>query len=206
MGGRSFGSFIAGLHETWVTTEFEREASGVQVNLTPLGAFLLLGRPMHELTNRTLGLDDVLGTEGRVLGERLAAVASWERRFEMLDAFALARFARARLPSPGVVHAWRRLEASGGRVAIGALSAELDCSHKHLIEQFRAQIGVPPKTLARLLRFERAKGLLTSGARAADVALDCGYYDQAHLIRECHALAGTTPRRLAALETGASEH
>jgi len=54
-----------------------------------------------------------------------------------------------------------------------------------------------PKTLARILRFDHARSLLESGAPASDVALDCGYYDQAHLIREFHALAGTTPGRLA---------
>jgi AraC-like DNA-binding protein len=197
-GGGRFGSFVAGLHDTWVTTEFDRESAGVQVNLKPLGAFLLLGRPMHELVNRTLGLDELLGAEGRVLGERLAGVASWEKRFELLDGFVLARFARAPLPSPGVVRAWQRLEASHGCVAIGALAAEIDCSPRHLIELFRAQIGLPPKTLARVLRFERAQRLLLSGARATDVALACGYYDQAHLNRECRALAGTTPGSLVA--------
>jgi AraC-like DNA-binding protein len=196
-GGGSFGSFVAGLQESWVVTDFERESAGVQVNLKPLGAFLLLGSALHELANRTLGLDELLGAEGRVLGERLARVASWERRFELLDAFVLARFARARLPSPRVVRAWQRLEASDGRSAIGPLADELGCSRKHLIELFREQIGVPPKTLARILRFDRARSLLESGAPASDVALDCGYYDQAHLIREFRALAGTTPGRLA---------
>ncbi len=197
-GGGRFGSFVAGLQEGWVTTEFERESAGVQVNLTPLGACLLLGLPMHELANRTLGLDEVLGAEGRVLGERLAAMPSWDARFELLDAFVLARFARAKALSPRVIEAWRWLEASGGCAPIGALADRVGCSRKHLIEQFRAQVGVPPKTLARILRFDRARRLLEAGRPAADVALACGYYDQAHLIREFRALAGATPGRLAA--------
>ena len=196
-GGERFGSFIAGLQETWVTTEIDREQAGVQVNLTPLGAFLLLGRPLHELANRTLGLEELLGVEGRLLGERLAACATWERRFELLDCVVLARFARAPIPDPRVEHVWQRLVASGGGIPVGPLAEEVGCSRKHLIERFREQIGVPPKTLARLLRFERAKGQLEAGRRAADVALECGFYDQAHLIRECRALAGTTPGRLA---------
>ncbi len=197
-GGGRFESFVAGLQESWVTTEFEREQAGVQVNLTPLGAFLLFGLPMHELANRTLDLGELLDDEGRVLGERLAATPRWEARFELLDAFVLARFARAKGPSARVVRAWQRLEASGGCTAIGALAEEVCCSPKHLVEQFRAQVGVPPKTLARILRFERARRLLERGGSASDIALECGYYDQAHLNRECRALAGTTPGRLAA--------
>lgn len=194
---REFGSFLAGLQESWVSTDFERESAGMQVNLTPLGAFLLLGRPMHELANRTLGLDDLLGADGRVLGERLAETPGWEARFELLDAFVLARFERSTPLSPRVVRAWQRLTASGGRAAIGPLADELGCTRKHLIEQFRTQIGLPPKTVARILRFQRARKRVESGGAASDVALECGYYDQAHLIREFRALAGTTPGRLA---------
>jgi len=198
-GGRGGGrveSFIAGLQDGWVRTEFEREYACVQVNLTPLGAFMLLGRPMHELANRTLALSDVLGADGKRIGERLLDTPSWERRFEILDEFVLARFGRTVQPSPTIARAWQRLRQSAGTVPIAALAADAGCSPRHLIAQFRAQIGLPPKTVARVLRFDRAKALLQSGRGALDVALDCGYYDQAHLIRDFRALCGATPGQL----------
>ena len=77
---------------------------------------------------------------------------------------------------------------------IGALAEAIGCSRKHLVSQFRAQVGLPPKSVARILRFERAEKLLSrSGARPLEVALACGYFDQSHLIRDFRELAGATP-------------
>src|SRR5262249_60136248 len=84
-----------------------------------------------------------------------------------------------------------------GRVPIATLVHEIGWSQKHLIKQFREEIGLPPKALARVLRFGHAVRLIKSGrVRLADVAYDCGYYDQAHFTRDAHALAGVTPSEL----------
>jgi hypothetical protein len=70
-------SFVAGLHETHCFVGSEGNQAGVQLNLTPLGAYLLLGVPMHELTNRVVELDDLLGGEGALLVERLHDKPDW---------------------------------------------------------------------------------------------------------------------------------
>jgi AraC-like DNA-binding protein len=197
VGGGSFRSFIAGLQESWVFTEQVGESAGVQLNLNPLGAFALLGRPMHELANRTVELEDLLGVEGARLGERLGAAASWEQRFALLEATLRERLGCAKQASQEIAWAWRRLESTAGRVRIGALADTIGCSRKHLVAQFREQIGLPPKTVARILRFERARTLLRRpAAKPGDVALVCGYYDQPHLNREFRELAGATPGQL----------
>jgi transcriptional regulator GlxA family with amidase domain len=63
------------------------------------------------------------------------------------------------------------------------------------VARFREQIGPSPKTAARLVRFQRAVALLgcDDGQRFAEIAQECGYYDQAHLNREFRELAGATP-------------
>ena len=74
------------------------------------------------------------------------------------------------------------------------LARQLGCSRKHLAAQFHEQIGVPPKTAARILRFDRAVGLLQqTDASGAEVALASGYFDQPHFIREFRQFAGVTP-------------
>ncbi|MBA3728585.1 MAG: AraC family transcriptional regulator [Actinobacteria bacterium] len=112
---------------------------------------------------------------------RLSEAASWEARFEILDDAIEARFAKASVPSPDVAWAWRRLERASGHFRIADLATELGCSHRHLTARFREEVGLPPKKLARILRFNRALHLLErpDAHRLADVALDCGYYDQA---------------------------
>jgi AraC-like DNA-binding protein len=103
--------------------------------------------------------------------------------------------AAARGPTPDVVWAWRRLEETGGRLAVEALARELGCSRRHLAARFREQVGLPPKTVARVVRFHRAARLLrTAGdARWAEIANECGYYDQSHFNRDFRDLAGTSP-------------
>lgn len=90
---------------------------------------------------------------------------------------------------------WQRLRGTGGRASIGALAAELGWSHRRLIARFREQIGLAPKTVARVLRFDRAVAALgsTSSRGLAEIAFACGYFDQAHLNRDFRELAGTTP-------------
>ena len=104
-------------------------------------------------------------------------------------------WSRRRSPSPEIAWAWRQLAQSDGRIAIASLTDELGWSPKRLIARFRAQIGLPPKQAARLLRFQRASEDLAPAA-ASDwcaFAQDYGFYDQAHLINEFRRFAGDTP-------------
>src|SRR5262249_32611765 len=82
-----------------------------------------------------------------------------------------------------------------GRAEIGALASDLGYSRRRLSARFSEEFGVPPKTFARILRFERAAALLSrdDGTRFAEIAQDCGYYDQAHLNRDFREFAGTPP-------------
>jgi AraC-like DNA-binding protein len=188
-------AFLAGLWDSYVITETRGFSCGLQVNFSPLGAHRLLGGPMHELANRAIEVEDVLGAVGRRLVARLREAPGWEARFVLLDAFFTARLAASRQPAAGVAWACRELEATGGRASIRALAAEIGCSQKYLVARFREHVGLPPKTFARILRFQRAvRGLERARAvRWAEVAHDGGYYDQAHLIRDFRAFAGTTP-------------
>jgi AraC-like DNA-binding protein len=188
-------SFVAGIHTAYARTEYAGAQRGIQLDLTPLGARMLFGLPMSDLADRVVDLEDVLGAEGGRLNERLADAPTWDRRFEILDAFISARLADARLPSPDVDWAWRRLLDRHGVVEIGALAAELGASRRHLISRFREQIGLPPKTIARILRFNRAVALLQNdnGSRLAEIASECGYFDQAHFNRDFREFAGTAP-------------
>jgi AraC-type DNA-binding domain-containing proteins len=96
--------------------------------------------------------------------------------------------------------AWSRLVSSGGRASIGGIVRAAGCSQKHLIAQFREEIGLSPKTLARVLRFGRAVQIIKEGGggRLVEIAQDCGYYDQAHFSRDFRAFAGVTPTELIA--------
>ena len=188
-------SFVAGLTDAYAVTQHDGVQHGVEANLTPLGAFQFFGLPMSEVAHRVVGLEDVFGREAELLAERLDATPGWEARFELLDETIAARLAERLPASPDVAWAWSRLTETEGRLPIGALTEELGCSRRHLTARFREQVGMPPKLLARILRFDRAvRRLRVEGEpRLAEIARDCGYYDQAHFNRDFSRFAGSTP-------------
>jgi AraC-like DNA-binding protein len=190
----AYDSFVAGLGERSSYVAAAGPASCVQVNLSPLGGHMLLGLPMHELANVVVPLEAVLPRPLRLLAEELEGAGSWETRFALLDRVLVARLTRAREPSPDVAWAWRILEKSHGQAPIGWICDRLGRSRRHLAVRFREQVGLPPKTVARIVRFDRAVSLLgLPEARLADVAVECGYFDQAHLNRDFREFAGTSP-------------
>jgi AraC-like DNA-binding protein len=191
-------SFVAGLHETSTFVTPEGPATCLQVDLTPIGAHLFLGVPMRELANRTVDADELLGAH-RDLVPRLANESSWDARFALVEAAIAARIRDARPPAAEAVWAWHAIERTHGAIRVTTLADRIGRSRRHLGVLFREHVGLGPKTFARLVRFNRAVSLLRSGRSRsfAELAHECGYFDQAHLIRDFREFAATTPTELA---------
>lgn len=190
-----FDSFLGGPHDTHVMTEARGRYQCLQVNFTPLGAYRFLGMPMGLLTNRVVSLEDLLGREASRLVERLHDAKDWAARFVILDGFIAERIAHAPVPAAEVVGALARLDRTGGNVAIGALAADIGWSRKRLIDRFHDQVGLAPKTLGRIIRFNRVIDRLgaSTPVNLAELAVNQGYYDQAHLNRDFRQFAGCSP-------------
>ena len=195
------GGFTGGMHDAVALVEAAGPARCVQADLSPLGARRLLGVPMRELTNRVVRLDELLGPEAGLLAERLACARGWPERFAIMDEALVRRLERAPAVSREIEWAWDQLEASAGATSIGTIGAELGWSRKRLIAAFREEIGLPPKTTARVLRFGAlVNRLRTARTRVswAMLAAECGYFDQSHLVRDVREFTGATPTELAA--------
>jgi AraC-like DNA-binding protein len=192
---RWFGSFVAGLDDACAVIEHNGLMRGIQVDLTPLAARMIFRTPMRELAREVVTLEDLLGHEGRRLEERLRDAAGWEARFGLVERALAAKLAAAAPPPADVDWAWKRLLRARGQIRVAELAAELGCSRKHLAARFGEHVGLPPKLLARMLRFRHASDQLVArnGSSLAELATGCGYYDQAHLDRDFREFADTTP-------------
>ncbi|MEV4680545.1 AraC family transcriptional regulator [Streptomyces kurssanovii] len=196
-----FSSVAGGLMCRSVAVHHDGRQQGVQVSLTPLGARAVYGMPAAVLAHRLVPLDELLGALGTELVDRLRTATTWAARFTALDELLLRAVGRAagddrmRRVRPEVAEAWRRLVAARGCVQVGAVAAELGWSRRHLTERFRGELGLSPKTLARVLRFEHAHELATTQHPPpwADVATISGYADQAHLVRDWREFTGRSP-------------
>lgn len=189
--------FFAGIDEKPTPTRFVGEQAGIEVNLSPEGAFALSGGAIAELHGQVVETAE-LGMASN-LGARLAAARSWDERFRLVAEELWGRMGGARLLSPLVRHAMALIDAEYGALRIDQLSQTLGVSRKYVHERFRAESGFAPKRYAALRRFARVKELLSLGeyASLASVANVAGYADQAHLNRDVRQFAGMTPSTLA---------
>ncbi|MCX5126369.1 helix-turn-helix domain-containing protein [Streptomyces sp. NBC_00193] len=196
-----FGSVAGGLMRRSVAIHHDGRQHGVQVSLTPLGARAVYGMPAAELAHQLVPLEALLGALGVELVDRLRAATGCAARFAALDELLLRAVVRGaggdrvRRVRPEVAEAWRRLIAARGCVQVGAVAAELGWSRRYLTERFRGEMGLSPKTFARVLRFEHAHDLagVQDPLPWADVATLSGYADQAHLVRDWREFTGRSP-------------
>jgi AraC-like DNA-binding protein len=197
-------AFVVGAHASALVVEGAYAPSYLEVQLAPLGAYTLLGVPLNQLRGQLVDLVEVVGPPARRLADQLRQTPSWRRRFALVDEFLVGRLEGGPRPAPEVGWAWARLVATGGGVPIGRLASEVGWSHKHLIARFGQQVGLRPKTAARLVRLDRVWRRLDQAGGRLDwglVAAEAGYADQAHLIRDFHQFTGTTPTAFAARTT-----
>jgi AraC-like DNA-binding protein len=168
---------------------------GVCAELRPLGARALLGLPAGALASNVAEPSDVVGRDALDLPDRLASAPSWSSRFDVLDEVLTGWLREGREPRPEITYVWRRLLGTSGAVPVQELANETGWSRRHLSERFRSEVGLSPKATARMLRFDKARGLLERTGRPglSEVAALCGYFDQAHLNRDFNDFAGCSP-------------
>ncbi|NVB84621.1 MAG: AraC family transcriptional regulator [Kofleriaceae bacterium] len=173
----------------------------VCVRLRAGAAPAILGVPASVLTDQGVALDTLWGHAAGETLEQLhelptaAARAAWLA--QVLDE--RARRGHGAANARAAIEAMRRIAASGGRVRIRELAAALGVTDRRLQQLFHEHIGLSPKAACRLARFrEVLVRRRREPARSwAELALDTGFYDQAHLANELKAFTGVTPRNLA---------
>jgi len=197
----AYETLVGGLHTSPAVIEHDGAQSGIQLQLSPLGARALFGVPAGVLAGIDVCGTDLLGARASAVREQLCEAASWPRRFQVLDRELGRQLAESRRPPAEVCQAWRMLRASSGTVSIAQVAREVGWSDRQLARGFRREIGLTPKAAARVIRFDRARRLLPRHGGAV-VAAECGYADQAHLIREFVSFTGLSPTRWLAEEVG----
>ncbi|MBM9468918.1 helix-turn-helix domain-containing protein [Nakamurella leprariae] len=204
-------AMVGGLHARPALIRHEGRQWGAQVALTPWGSRALLGCPAGALVCWDADLADLFGGGAAALVEDFRAASGWASRLAVVQTALLARLAAGdhRWTVPAELReAWRLIHADAGRVRIDAVARAVGWSPRRLTARMRAETGLPPKTVARVARFDRARRRLGGRVAAgrdwdlATLAAECGYADQAHLTREWRSLSGLPPTGWVAAESG----
>lgn len=151
----------------------------------------MFGPAAAEITERFEALDPLVRTG--VVIEQLAASANDRARIDVLERFA-ATVVKA-TPRPEVAFAVNCLIRRGGAMSIEVLSTLSGVPRRQLERRFKTDVGLSPKSFARLLRVNRAARLVLAGRPLAGVAADCGYFDQAHMSNDFRRLTRQSPQQ-----------
>jgi AraC-like DNA-binding protein len=182
---------VTGIQATAKTYSYEAKTGSLLVRFTPEGA-ACLGVPVAELTGRSVALDAIL-PRARVAEahERLGEASDTPTRVAVVERLL------TELPyedDPLVTRAATLLTNAHDEASVSAIARALGVSERQLERRFLARVGVTPKRFATLRRFERAVARATTAPSLTAAALDAGYYDQSHFIRDFRRFAGSSPR------------
>jgi AraC-like DNA-binding protein len=169
---RTMAGCLAGMHDGPATIHHQGVQRGLHASLTPLGLERLLGVPASALSGVAIGLEDVFGTRAAdSLLDRIWSAADWPNRRRAFAAVLVRELERTdvrRAPRPEVARAWSLLTRSGGAVPIADIATDVGWSPRHLQHQFAAAVGLTPKRVSRIVRFERSIALIRRGCDLAD--------------------------------------
>lgn len=163
--------------------------------LQPAGLNRLFGVDMTHLVNEGIPARDVLGDRAVLLEDAVRSAKDFPSRVAAAERwFGMMLDGR---PEDGIGHTSRLMLAARGNVRIDVLVQRSDLSPRHFQRRFTSQVGLSPKLYARTIRFDAALNAHRSQpARPwTEIIHEAGYFDQAHFIRECHALVGLPPSR-----------
>lgn len=151
-----------------------------------------------ELNNRYLSVQDIWGNEGQELIRKLHDEQSFEQRVNILNDFFMMQFRKynkttQRLDFP-ISHIYKNYEDA----VITSLAKDQNMSLRHFERLFKHEFGITPKKFQIVSRFKSTlkQLLLTSGKDYLQIALENGYYDQSHFIKECKLLTDMSPSEI----------
>jgi AraC-like DNA-binding protein len=202
------GSVICGAQSEFFVIDTAEQASVIGVHFRPGGAFPFLRLTAGELLDTHVSLDSLWGNRADDLRHRLLEARTAEARFTILERSLLAQADRPLMHHHAVAFALEEVRRTPNAWTVAHLAERVGLSHRRFIQVFTEEVGLTPKLFGRIMRFQQVLGQLEAGQRVrwASLAANCGYYDQAHFIRDFRAFSGLNPTSYLELRTEHVNH
>jgi AraC-like DNA-binding protein len=185
------GAIACGPHSKYFELHHQGAGRVAGVHFKPAGAYPLLRHSAWTFANRHADLAHILGPgAASSLREQLASHMTSQGAFAQLESTLAQAIDPGKQFAPVVSSFLAMLERDPFCNPIATLTREFAITHKGLIDVFKRQVGLTPKKLSRVLRFQKVLTLVGSDVNWADLALRCGYFDQAHFARDFRDFSG----------------
>jgi AraC-like DNA-binding protein len=172
------------------------------------GAYPFFRIPAGEAENTSIRLDELWKHRSELLRERLLGAPDAASMFQIAEECLLAELFRPLHLHPAVEFALTRFYNQPHIATVTSVTEKIGLSPRHFVEVFRNEVGMTPKTFCRVRRFQRAIHSAHGRQKVnwTELALDCGYYDQAHFIHDFQSFSGLTPTAYWAAATDHLNH
>jgi len=192
---RFSGAIVSGAYGKGFISDREEEAFIMGIHFKPGGAFPFLGVMADVLANTHVDLETLWGFAARRLRERLCEASTATERFQLLEETLIKHLFRPMEHHYAVSTA---LELFGRRidVTVREIAKTLGLSERRFIQVFKTEVGVTPKLFSRVQRFQQLRATIHRQEKKADwagIAMESGYFDQSHMIRDFQEFSGLTP-------------
>jgi AraC-like DNA-binding protein len=205
----SYGHAVfSGARSSCFVIDTEQEERVIGVEFQPGGAFPFLRMPVSEAQELSVALEDIWPKRTSEIRERLLASPNVESMLKNLERCLLEQLVKPLELHPAVAYALSHFQGAPHAARVAAVSERIGLSSRRFIELFHRHVGLTPKVFCRVRRFQRVLQAV-HGRREVDwaqIALECGYYDQPHFIHDFQAFSGLTPSGYLAAATPHRNH
>jgi AraC-like DNA-binding protein len=201
------GSLVCGVRTTAEIVDASELRDTMGVHFKPGGSFPFFDLPAGELRGVNVGLEELWVEDGRFLRERLLTAKTAARKFEILEQEMLRHVKKPLEKHRAVQFALQTFQKAPER-RVASVVEEIGLSERRFIQVFADEVGLTPKIYCRLQRFQKAlaKSFERRKIDWAEIALECGYFDQAHFIHDFTGFSGLTPTAYVAQRTQPGNH
>lgn len=192
---RFSGAVVSGAQGRSLAPNTPEEVCLIGVHFKPGGAFPFLGLPAGDLADTHVELESIWGLSASELRERLCEVRTSAGRFQLLHEALLGRLCQGVEQHYAVSASLEMFRKNQAGPKVREAAKYLGLSQRRFIQCFKAEVGITPKLFSRIQRFQQTRTLIQQNPSPdwATLALDLGYCDQSHLIREFLEFSGLSP-------------
>jgi AraC-like DNA-binding protein len=205
---QSWQAVISGPHSQYFEIETSAQFSVIGIHFKPGGAFPFFKMPADELHNQNLPLETLWGSRATTVRDRLMETKTPDARLRVLEECLLAKLTKPLVHNPAVTFALKELHTVPIVRTISDLTDEIGLSARRFIRLFSGEVGLTPKLYCRIRRFQQVLSTIHKKSEIdwADVAINCGYFDQAHFIHDFKAFSGINPSTYTVARTDHLNH
>jgi AraC-like DNA-binding protein len=206
------GSIVVGAYSAFTVIDTDEQRATAGVTFRPGGAFPFLGLPAGELQDSNASLSDLWGRRAASdLREQLLGARSPRAKFKILERTFLGRIDSLLEPTHSAVSFAVENFRHRPQRPISSVTDQIGLSDRRFIQLFSQQVGLTPKLFCRVQRFQQVLRNITTLAAGSvidwpQIALTCGYFDQAHFIHDFRAFSGINPTTYLANKTQFQNH